>query len=286
MYLKSENRFINNIEEIDRIELNRLISLTDSNKIEINFEESSEMIFNNFINENNNLKSIYVKNNNKVNIDIVEIDFELYLFFVECVEKAYNFINNKNKSEYLELFGDITTWNFCIFENIMFDYPFTLSNIIYMPIQYIRDNLINNDYISLTKTIIHEKLHVGQRKNPFIWDQYIINKDNNWIRINYSDEKFTFIENNIKNNKSLLIETNEEFISNPDTYYNDFKYLYRIGDNLYWANYIYNSDLKKIKIKYFELDIPNKKLKKTNKYFDQDHPYETYAYIISEEIVK
>ena len=89
----------------------------------------------------------------------------------------------------------------------------------------------------------------------------------------------------VKNNKINLANTNEEFISNPDSFYENFKYIYKIDDFLYYGHYVYNYDIKKINIKYFELDINNKILKKTNKTFDQEHPYETYAYTISEEII-
>lgn len=269
---------IDSIEKIDGVE--NIKTHTSNPKITINFEESSIDIFNNFIQKQ---KNIYVNNNYKINIDIVELDFELYLFFVDCIEKSYDYILNSKYN--LELFGDISIWNFSIVRDIMFNFPFTLSNIIYMPIEYIKENFENKDYISLTRTIIHEKIHISQRSNEEFWNHYIINKDNKWIRVNKFDKIFIIIETNIKNNKINLINTNEEFISNPDSSYDNFKYIYRIDNNLYYGHYIYNYDIKKINIKYFELDINNKILKKTNKTLDQEHPYETYAYILSDEII-
>lgn len=282
MLSKIKNEF-NNIEKINKLQFENIINSTN-NKIQINFEELSEIIFNDFIKKHLYQTDIYLGLNYKINIDIIEYNFELYIFFIDCIEKSYELIKN-SKPEYLELFGDINIWNFCIFQNVMFNYPFTLDNIIYIPIQYIKDNWINKDYNNLSRTIIHEKLHVGQRLNQNIWDQFILNTDNRWIKINKSDEKFIIIENNIKFNNTSLINENEEFISNPDTYYDDFKYLYSIGNELYWGNYVYNYDLKKINIKYFQLDLTKKILKKTKKKLEQEHPYETFAYSISEEII-
>ena len=280
------NKSCTNIINIDDMNKIDIINNIDPKKIKItiNFEESSVMTFNKFINNHLNLKDIYINNNYKLNIDLVNNYFELYLFFVECIENSYDYILNGNY-EYKELFGNINTWNFCIFQNIMFNLPFTLDDIIYMPFDYIQENYINNDYKSLIRTIIHEKLHVGQRFNEVIWNKYINDKDSNWIKINFFDEQFKIIENNLKNNKTNLINDNEEFISNPDTYYINFKYLYKMNNKLYYAHYIFNSDNKNIFIRYFELDIEKKILFKTNNNFKEDHPYETFAYIISEKIV-
>ena len=270
---------IDNIEQIDHFGYTNI----SNPKITINFEELSIEIFNNFIEKQKNLESIYTSDNYIINIDIVENDFELYLFFVDCIEKSYDLILNSKLD--LRLFGDINIWNFSVVQNVMFNFPFTLSNITYMPIKYIKENFVNRDYISLTRTIIHEKIHIGQRSNEEIWNNYINKKDNKWIKINNSDKNFIIIETNIKNNKINLINMGEEFISNPDTFYDDFKYIYMINNNLYYGHYVYNYDIKKIYIKYFELDINNKILKKTNKTFEQEHPYETYAYAISDEII-
>jgi hypothetical protein len=237
-----------------------------------------------------NIKNIYINNNHKINIDIIDYDFELYLFFIDCVEKSFDSILNSKFD--LELFGDISIWNFCIVQNVMFNYPFTLSNIIYIPIEYIKNNYINKDYKSLSRTVVHEKIHIGQRSNEEFWNNYVNKTDNNWIKIKKSDKKFIIIENNIANNKVNLLDTNEEFISNPDTFYENFKYVYKINNNLYYGHYVYNYNIKNINVRYFELDVHNQILKKTNKTFkhpfeafEQEHPYETYAYKISYEII-
>jgi hypothetical protein len=224
-----------------------------------------------------------VKNDSSINIDIVEYNFELYLFFIDCVEKSYDHIS---RSRYdMDLFGDISVWNFCIVQNVLFNFPFTLANIIYIPVGYIQDNFLNKDYVSLSRTIVHEKIHLGQRYGEEIWNNWINQIDKNWIKINNYDEKFIVINKAITNDKSNLLDSNEEFISNPDSYYENFKYMYKTRDNFYYGHYVYNYDTKKINIKYFVLDIPKKKLKKTSLIFEQEHPYETYAYAISKEII-
>jgi hypothetical protein len=274
---------INKIDDLNKID-NKYSSNLSKPKLTINFDESSVDIFNNFIFEHQNLKLIYVEKNYQVNLDLVDYDFKIYLFFIDCVEKSHDYIYN-SKYHDLKLFGNIYSWNFCIVQNVMFNFPFTLSDIIYIPVQYIKDNYNNDDYTSLTRTIIHEKLHIGQRLDEEIWTKYINNTDSNWIKINKSDEKFNIIENNLLKNKTNLINNREEFIYNPDTYYKNFKYLYKIDNKLYYGHYVYNSDNKKISIRYFELSEEKKILVGTNKKFEQEHPYEKYAYSISENIV-
>lgn len=277
-----ENYLINNIDSIEQIKNFENIKKTIDYKITINFEETSIKVFHDFINKHK-IKNVYIDDNYKINIDIIEYNFGLYLFFIECVDKAYNHILNSKFN--LELFGNINIWNFCIVQNVMFNFPFTLENIIYMPIKYIKENYANNDLLNLTRTIIHEKLHIGQRYNEDLWSNYINIEDANWIKINKSDNKFIIIENNLKKNKADLININEEFIFNPDTYYENFKYLYKIDNNLYYGHYVYNSNNKNVSIRYFELNDVKKKLVKTNKKFEQEHPYEKYAYSISEKII-
>lgn len=272
---------INNINQINEEYKTNLT--TNISNIIINFDELSVVVLNNFVSEHSDLKLIYLENNYMINLDLVEYDFSIYLFFIDCVEKAHNLILN-SEFEKLELFENINSWNFSIVQNVMFNLPFTLSNIIYIPVQYIKDNWIKKDYSSLIRTIIHEKIHIGQRTNKIIWSNYINNNDKNWIKINNSDEIFIILDNNIKSNNNL-INIEEKFIVNPDTFYPDFKYLYKINDKLYYGHYVFNANNKNIYIKYFELDFDNKKLLKTNKIFNQEHPYETYAYLISEKII-
>lgn len=251
-------------------------------KFTINFEKMSIDVFYDFISIDPNLKSIYLYNDNYININLIEYDFIIYLFFIDCVEQAYNCILN-SKYYNLKLFGDINLWNFCIVHNVMFNYPFTLSNIIYMPITYIIDNYNKNNLKNLSKTIIHEKMHVGQRFNEIIWTKFVQN--NNWIKINKSDKLFLIVKNNIESNDNNLINHDEIFILNPDTFYLNFKYLYKLDNKLYYGQYVYNINKKNIYIKYFELNVENEKLLPTNQKFKQEHPYEFYAYAISDELI-
>jgi hypothetical protein len=282
--MTNKNNFPIELDNLDQInKLTQTNKLLTKPKIKINFDDSSTKFFYDFIFEHKNISDLYIGDNYKINIDIIEYNFELYLFFIDCVEKSYDYISRSNFD--LKLFGDITIWNFCIVQNVMFNFPFTLANIIYIPIGYIQDNFTNKDYTSLSRTIVHEKIHLGQRYGEEIWNEFINYKDKNWIKINNYDEKFIIINNAITNNKLNLLNSNEEFISNPDSHYENFKYVYKIIDIFYYGHYVYNSNTKKIKIKYFELDIPNKKLKKTSKSLEQEHPYEIFAYAISEEII-
>lgn len=273
-----------NIWEIDIID--NLEEITEITNIKpdliIHFSEYGENIFNDFISKHPNQKSFYIEKNHLINIDIIEYDFDLYIYIINCIEQAQQYIIN-SKYYKLKLFDDITEWNFCIFQNIMFNFPFTLENIIYFPIHYIKENYINKNYKNITRTIIHEKLHISQRFNEHLWTNFIYNQDTNWIKITKSDKLFMIIENNI--NYKKLLESNEEFITNPDSFYDNFKYLYKINNKLYYAHYVINTITKNIYIKYFHFDIKNNYLIPTNIKFDQEHPYESFAYKISEEIL-
>lgn len=264
---------IENLEEITNIKNPDLI---------IHFPTNSEIIFNHFISKHPNQKFNYIKPNHQVGIDIIEYDFDFYIYFIDCIEKAQQYISN-SKYYKLKLFDDINEWNFCIFQNVMFNFPFTLENIIYFPIDYIKENYINQNYKNIIRTIIHEKLHISQRFNEQIWTNFINIQDKNWIKITKSDNLFIIIENNIKYNK--ILEYYEEFITNPDSFYNGFKYLYKINNELYYGHYVINKNTSNIYIKYFQIDTKNNQLVPTNIKFEQEHPYETFAYKISEEII-
>jgi len=281
-----------NINEINQFSLDKIIKNPSKLKsnLTINFEENSIKVFDDFIYKHKSHEQIYVEPKSKLNIDLIEYNFDLYLFFINCVDMGLEIISGLGsglKSTYVKLFGDIYIWNFSIYQNIMFNYPFTLENIIYIPLSYINECFKNKDYKNLTRTLVHEKLHIGQRSNELVWDKFISDQDNKWIKITKSDNIFKIIENNIGTNlyRSILNTENEEFITNPDSYYLDFKYIYLYGDELYYGHYVYNKVIKKIKIKYFLINIHDEKLQYTDKEFEQEHPYETYAYKISSEII-
>ena len=274
-----------NISNINQISSKKIIKNLSNTNLTITFDENSIQYINFFISQHPNQYQIYMEPNYKFDIDIVEYDFELYLFFIDCVDKAFENISKKNFS-YQHLFGNIFNWNISICQNIMFDFPFTLSDVIYIPLNYIIKCSKSNDKIAFITTLIHEKLHIGQRTNELVWEKFILEQDNKWIKISNTNNIFQLIENNIYQNPNNLINTtNEEFISNPDTFYPNFKYVYLDNGKLYYGHYVYNKVTKKINKNFFQIDIDGGKIFSINKEFDQEHPYETYAYKISKEFV-
>lgn len=292
---KYNNNIFSNIEEITQMEQISEIDLFENKpKIIINFKKSSENILYDFINKNPEQINIYIGNNHKINIDIIDMNFELYLFFLECVDKSVDSIlntvtKNTDIENLFKLNNYLYNWNFCIFQNIMFNYPFTLSDVIFIPINYLMENFQNKNIQNIARTIIHEKIHIIQRYNEKYWEYFISIKDKNWIKLNNSDIRFQIIKNNVTNKNTIntinLINSDEEFINNPDTYYDNFKYIYKINGDFYYGHYVYNKIKKNIYIKYFKLDLDKKKLFTTNFKFQEDHPYEKYAYELSEIII-
>jgi hypothetical protein len=161
---------------------------------------------------------------------------------------ATNKINNKMHKKLMDI-KNLYIWNICITKNnFMFNCPTTLSNVIFIPYRIIA--LDNFETI-----LIHEKIHVFQRFNFDKWNNYII-KNTNFIL-----SPPVYIKNELYN---------------PDTLYN-FTYVYKINN-------------KKIK-GYLDKEL-NVKWMHNNKNFESDelpkyeHPYEVYAYEMSEFIVK
>jgi hypothetical protein len=81
----------------------------------------------------------------------------------------------------------------------MWNLPFTLEDIIFIPISYIKSSYSNNSYQNFTKTMFHERIHISQRLN--------INKWNNYIQNNIKDilifETKNFNVSNDYKNKSI-----------------------------------------------------------------------------------
>lgn len=294
---------ITNIEKIESEEkLNELQLIIEkkTNILEIDIEPiNSEKILNDFvISQSNKNSCVYTDKSYKVNICLDELDIELYLFFIKCVEIASEKLESKINSDSnlkLLLGNTFGQWNFSICDKIMFGLPFTLHNIVFVPIDVLTMYKNTNDFYGMAKIIVHEKIHVGQRFNLNIWNNYVVNTPNinseKWFLIKKNDIIFDIIDSEISNPNSNLINTfNERFITNPDAFYPEFKYVQKNTnstqiENIYYGHYVQDKISKQIKMKFFILNIPEKKLEKTiDIVYGQEHPFESYAYQFADEI--
>jgi len=270
---------LNNINELP---LNIISNINNNINLNINFDDIKCIKqINDFFNNNQNIKKYYLTNNYTITIDLVEKNFELYLWLIDCVEIAYNKIFNSPK--YIELFENHSKWNISVCENIMFNFPFTLSDIIYLPISYIKLCFSTNDINKFVNTLVHEKIHLGQRAKEKEWEQFIYTNSKNWIKIKSDDNMFNLI-NQLTNNKNF---NNDDFclISNPDTFYSNFKYIYLDENKYYYGQYVFNKKTQHIEKKYFQFDVSKKIFELITKELEEEHPYEVYAYKIANELV-
>lgn len=285
---------ITNIQNITQLPINYLNYLSKYNsKLNISFDNNSSQVINLFFSQikDNNIKNLYIKSNDySFQLDLLETDIlnniDIYIWFIDCIDIANQIINAKS-NKYITLFGeDINIWKISICKDIMFNFPFTLDNIIFMPIDYIISEYnLNKLSKKIINTLIHEKIHIAQRTNELLWEQFIEEKNNKWKKILVNTKEFQIINSNIFNNY-ILLNTEYNFILNPDTSYNNFKYIWIDNDNLkYYGQYICNIKTKKIEKKFFQIDLGNQKLIPTNINLDEEHPYEIYAYEIANELV-
>ena len=172
---------------------------------------------------------------------------------------------------------------------MFFNLPFTLSDIIFIPQSYINSsieksgvfdflfdnsNKINKINKTFSKTLIHEKIHLLQRYNQEIWDNYIIKKTN-----------WSIVQKEMYFNSTLI--NNNKFIYNPDTYYVTNTFAYSVSGINYYGEMLLNSN-KAIKDIWFQMVDSNNKI---NLYpisysiFKYEHPYEELAYSISNELI-
>lgn len=185
----------------------------------------------------------------------------------------------------------LNVWKICIVNNIMWNLPFTLEDIIFIPYKKMKKSLDIDSYYEISKTLIHERIHVLQRINPKEWIDYIYYKNKNWILVEFNTPLFNFI-NDYNINKLM----DQMVVINPDTVYLDFKYVYKIENQLYYGVMYLNPD-KVVQIQWFKIhDNKNNQYDKENISFyyekldksilNYEHPFEEYAYIISEELTK
>jgi hypothetical protein len=266
----------------------------------INIEETKLQII--FINDINYLLDIFFKDINKDDIKLYFMNKnpenynnyviknisneqkyflkENIIFSMNCLKKLNSSLINKN----IELNYD--SWKMCIFDNMFFNLPFTLQDVIFIPMSYIissmqkpnilnyilnGNNIIDNDF---SKTLIHEKIHLLQRYNQNIWDNYIL-KNTKWLITNKT----------IINNCSFI--NNNKIIYNPDTFYVHNKFIYQLNNMSYYGMMIVNSHniVKNVWFQAVKLEniinlYPINEL--INKY---EHPYEELAYTLANILV-
>jgi len=236
---------------------------------------------------NTNDKMIYFSDNKTLinyNDYIINIlDKNLINFLLANIEysaKCLELLNIELLNKNLEFANNI--WKICVFDNMFFNMPFTLSDVIFIPYNYIKssinENLLlkNNINKSFCKTLIHEKIHLLQRYNQENWNNYIT-KNTNWKILN---------NNNIFYNYSLI--NNNKIIYNPDTYYIANIFIYFINNKKYYGQMILNSK-NEIKNIWCEIIYSNNKLNlypisySISKY---EHPYEELAYELSNKLIQ
>lgn len=271
------------LNNINQLPFDIIQNINNNDGLNINFDNHKNKIqINTFLHNNKNTKKYYLLNNHEISIDLVEKNFELYLWLIDCVEIAHDKILHSTK--YIELFENPSKWNISVCDNIMFNFPFTLSDIIYLPISYIKLCYSTNDKNKFVNTLVHEKIHLGQRANEKVWEKFIYTNSKKWIKIKSDNNMFNLI-NQLINDKNF---NNGDFcsISNPDTFYSDFKYIYLDENKYYYGQYMFNKKTQHIEKKYFQLDIDKKTFKQTTKKLEEEHPYEEYAYKIADELVE
>jgi len=156
------------------------------------------------------------------------------------IERAFYIMKYNIKNEYIY---EMDTWNICLTRNnFMFGYPFTLGDVIFMPLSHLNKKTI-------VRTYIHEKIHISQRFYKKMWDRYIY-KYTNWRKMDVMYKQGVY---------------------NPDTYYQP--YCYVKGGKKYYM--VLNKDFK---IEVYNMDTG----KKINMVMDYEHPYELFAYKLSE----
>ncbi len=203
-----------------------------------------------------------------------------------------NDLIKKSKIEILNTNNELlNVWKIYIVDNLMWNLPFTLGQVIFIPLKKMQKCLDIDSYYELSKTLIHERIHVLQRLNPKEWIDYIYYKNKNWVIVQFDTPLFNFL-NDYKVDKLM----DYMIVTNPDTVYTDFKYVLRKENKLYYGVLYLNPD-KEVKIQWFQIhDKKNNQYDKENysfylekldkEIYNYEHPFEEYAYKISEEITK
>lgn len=222
-------------------------------------------------------EKIYIEND-KINENIIiKLETGMIKFINDNIEYANrkmdlfdkNLINENEK---------IKIWKISIYKNMFFNLPFTLEDVIFLPYNYIEKCMNDKNNInSFRKTLIHEKIHIIQKKNQKVWNDYII-KNTKWSKIKNENMKLFFQSCYTRNNNKIY---------NPDTkYINDSLFFYNFNDKTYYGEMFEKN--KKINILWYEVYNKDEKyfLYPTNEKINiYEHPYEELAYIMSENLV-
>lgn len=212
--------------------------------------------FNNYLFNNHIIKNISERQNNFITENIN--------YSMEKLSGLDTQLKNKNPNL------NFPQWKICIYKEMFFNLPFTLEDVIFIPINYINTsmgvNLINKKF---SKTLIHEKIHLLQRYNNNEWDNYIIS-NTNW-KIFFPELNFT------------TCLTNGNFpVYNPDTYYVEKTFYYELNHNKYYGQMILN--LGKIKNIWYQI-IGTELFPVVDSINKDEHPYEELAYKISDSLI-
>lgn len=242
-----------------------------------------------FINNDNSNKNLYFDNSqlNKYFINIKEQKYsELYSFLFKCTKIATNTLCNQNSFFILKLFSELNyEWNFCIFNNIMFNLPFTLDKIIFIPINYLNSSYKNNNYTKFSNTLVHEKIHIFQRLNLNKWNNIINLSFKNWILIKNNTQIYNFLKNYDFKKHNII------HIYNPDVTY-DFLYLYNKDNKYYYGIFQMNNTKNSngnISIMWFLLSNNNKyilEISNNENLPKEEHPFEMFAYKFSDYLLR
>ncbi len=215
-------------------------------------------------------------------------DLELYNILLEATHYANKIINESGMSI---LSNNTNVWKIFIYTNMMWELPFTLEDVIFIPYDKLNNcrQTIKNNYYDLIKTLIHEKIHVLQRQNPKEWIDYIHAKDKNWVLVSSPSPLFNFL-----NGYDFGKLIDYMVVKNPDTVYLDFKYVYKFRNNIYYG-VMYLDKTNNMAIQWFLVtNKVNTQFDKENISFSveksdyqiqpEEHPFETFAYKISEDL--
>lgn len=228
------------------------------------------------------------------NVQTKQLTDQLKKFIIESIHAAHKYIT-QSKYSFLTQYPNHHIWKISINHNIFFNCPFTLHDIIFLPLDFIKKCSNTNTSYFIT-TLVHEKLHVSQRLNTILWSQFvygnIFNNVFSWIKIPRSHILFSRIDDFTNTNT----KSKYKFIKNPDIEYTDFKYILFYESKYYYGNYVLatrNLHDAPIKIVYFQITFSDMDfveldddiiLKFFRKNLVQEHPFEYYAYKLSEEI--